>query len=71
MPNLLATYNSVIQQPDQTLEPLNESYIVMIPKKKNVIEPRDYRPISLINAVQRILYKILATRLQIHMPSLL
>jgi hypothetical protein len=53
MPDLLATYNSVITQPDQTLEPLNGSYIVMIPKKKNVIDPRDYRPISVINAVQR------------------
>jgi Reverse transcriptase (RNA-dependent DNA polymerase) len=71
MPNLLATYNSVIQQPDQTLEPLNGSYIVMIAKKKNAIEPRDYRPISVINAVQRIFFKILATRLQIHIPSLL
>jgi Reverse transcriptase (RNA-dependent DNA polymerase) len=43
----------------------------MIPKKKNAIDPGDYRPISVINAVQRILSKILALRLQPHMSGLL
>jgi Reverse transcriptase (RNA-dependent DNA polymerase) len=71
MPDLLATYNSVIHQPEQILEPLNGSYIVMIPKKKDAIEPKDYRSISVLNTVERILSKILATRLQVHMSALL
>jgi Reverse transcriptase (RNA-dependent DNA polymerase) len=71
VPDLLATYNSVLTQPNQTLEPLNRSYIVMIPKKKNATDLGDYRPISVINAIQRILSKILAARLQPHMSGLL
>jgi Reverse transcriptase (RNA-dependent DNA polymerase) len=71
VPDMLAIYNSVLAQPDQTLQPLNGSYIVMIPKKKNATDPRDYRPISVINAIQRILSKILAARLQPHMSGLL
>jgi hypothetical protein len=53
------------------LEPLNGSYIVMIPKKKDVIEPKDYRHINVINTVQRIFSKILSTRLHTNMPALL
>jgi Reverse transcriptase (RNA-dependent DNA polymerase) len=71
LPDMLATYNAVITQPDQTLQPLNGSYIVMIPKKKNAIHPGDYRPISVVNVVQRIFSKIMAMRLQPHMSGLL
>jgi Reverse transcriptase (RNA-dependent DNA polymerase) len=71
LPDMFATYNAVITQPDQTLQPLNGSYIVMIPKKKNAIHPGDYIPISVVNAVQIIFSKILAMRLQPHMSGLL
>lgn len=52
------------------LEPLNSSYITLIPKSTNPIKPSDYRPISLIHSCQKILSKILANRLQTHMDDL-
>lgn len=42
---------------------LNTSFIVLIPKKKNVEGLSDYRSISLINYSYKILAKILAIRL--------
>ncbi|GKV49125.1 hypothetical protein SLEP1_g55890 [Rubroshorea leprosula] len=42
---------------------LNESFIVLIPKKENPLELEDFRPISLIGAMYKILTKILANRL--------
>jgi hypothetical protein len=41
VPDQVRTYNTVIQHPQQTLVPLNWSYIVMIPKKKDAIESKD------------------------------
>ncbi|GKV27064.1 hypothetical protein SLEP1_g36275 [Rubroshorea leprosula] len=42
---------------------LNESFIVLIPKKENPLELEDFRPISLIGAIYKILTKILSNRL--------
>jgi hypothetical protein len=58
-------YNLVLQNPHMILESLNESYIIMVPTKEDAIIHID------IHAVQRILSKILAQRLQIYMQNLL
>lgn len=42
---------------------INSSFIVLIPKKDNSTELKDYRPISLINGVYKIISKLLARRL--------
>jgi hypothetical protein len=34
IPKILSTFNTVLQSPNQTMEPLNDSYIVLIPKRK-------------------------------------
>ena len=52
------------------IDKLNTSYIVLIPKKEEAKRPQDYRPISLIHGVQRIISKILANRLQAYIPTL-
>ncbi|GJW59088.1 putative RNA-directed DNA polymerase, eukaryota, reverse transcriptase zinc-binding domain protein [Tanacetum coccineum] len=41
----------------------NSSFIVLIPKKKDPIGFSDYRPISLIGCVYKVISKLLATRL--------
>ena len=46
------------------LESINTSYITLIPKKEVPISPNDFRPISLLNAVLKIITKLLANRLQ-------
>lgn len=53
-----------------SLHPLNTSYIILIPKKANSLHPQDYRPISLVHGMQRIFSKILANRVQQHIPRL-
>lgn len=43
---------------------LNTTFIVLIPKKDNHQRVEDYRPISLIGCLYKILSKLLACRLQ-------
>jgi hypothetical protein len=49
---------------------INEANIVLLPKTKDATSLSDYRPISLINGVVKIITKILANRLAPHMNSL-
>ena len=43
---------------------LNATYVALIPKKVGVVELRDFRPISLIGGIYKIIAKILAERLK-------
>lgn len=54
-----------------SLQPLNTSYIVLLPKKESPATVQDYRPISLLHGIQKIFSKILANRLQHRLPELL
>jgi hypothetical protein len=47
-----------------SLESINSSFITLIPKVENPTSPSDFRPISLLNSVLKILTKLLANRLQ-------
>ncbi len=46
------------------LELVNRIWICLIPKKTESEEVRDFRPISLVNGLSKIISKVLATRLQ-------
>ena len=43
---------------------LNATFLVMFPKKGNVEDIKDYRPISLLGGLYKILAKVLANRLR-------
>lgn len=43
---------------------LNNSFLVLIPKKKGAEDTKDYRPISLVGGVYKLLTKVLANRLK-------
>jgi len=43
---------------------INATFITLIPKKLGQLETRDFRPISLIGSVYKILARVLASRLQ-------
>ena len=54
-----------------SLAPLNKATITLIPKKPNPTRPTDYRPISVINSIVKIITKLLANRLAPMLDSLI
>ena len=55
-----------------TLTPgLNSSFITLVPKKEKALSLKDFRPISLIGSVYKILSKVLTNRLKLVMPSII
>jgi hypothetical protein len=49
---------------ERFVKSLNATFITLIPKKLGQLETRDFRPISLIGSVYKILARVLASRLQ-------
>lgn len=47
--------------------PMDYSFICLVPKREGAKTANDFRPISLINSVQKIVSKVLANRLQVGM----
>jgi hypothetical protein len=50
---------------------LNKANIVLVPKKDGAENVSHYRPISLIHAIAKIITKVLALRLALHVHSLI
>ena len=50
---------------------LNATFLALIPKKSIVVNIRDYRPISLIGSMYKLLAKVLANRLRVVLDDLI
>lgn len=50
---------------------INQANIIMIPKKEVSKRVGDYRPISVMNAIPKLISKILANRLRLVLPDLI
>uniref|UniRef100_A0A2N9IM18 Reverse transcriptase domain-containing protein n=1 Tax=Fagus sylvatica TaxID=28930 RepID=A0A2N9IM18_FAGSY len=50
---------------------LNATFIALIPKKKDALNIRDFRPISLVGSMYKLLSKVLANRIRLVMESLI
>ena len=50
---------------------VNQTHIVLIPKKKHCESPGDFRPISLCNVIYKIVVKVLANRLKEVLPMII
>lgn len=51
--------------------PLDYAFICLIPKKDEAERANDFRPISLLNGIQKIVSKVLANRLESVMKDLI
>jgi hypothetical protein len=50
---------------------LNATFLALFPKKSDAIEVKDFRPISLVGGIYKILAKILANRLRLVLPNII
>ena len=50
---------------------LNATFLALIPKKSDAIEVKDFRPISPVGGLYKILVKLLANRLRLVLPSII
>ena len=50
---------------------LNATFIALIPKKNDASNIRDFRPISLVGSLYKILAKVLANRLKVVLDKLI
>lgn len=54
-----------------SLSKINKANLIFIPKKENPSMISHYRPISVLNAIPKLLSKLLANRLRLKMPNLI
>ena len=50
---------------------LNATFLTLIPKKTKVVEVKDFRPISLVGGMDKIIAKLLANRLRLVLNNLI
>ena len=50
---------------------LNASFLSLIHKKNNAIDVMDFRPISLVGSVYKLMFKVLAKKLRVMLDSLI
>ena len=61
--DIMGFFGEVYEQ-GQFEKSLNATFIALIPKKPNAVNIRDFRPISLIGSIYKLLAKVLANRLR-------
>ncbi|WVZ78989.1 LOW QUALITY PROTEIN: hypothetical protein U9M48_026623, partial [Paspalum notatum var. saurae] len=61
--DIMRVFNALWSLDTRSLFLLNDAYLVLLKKKSDAVEIRDFRPISLIHSVCKLLTKVLSTRL--------
>jgi hypothetical protein len=68
--DVVEALNCLFARRDRGFQNLNQALIVLIPKKDDPVELRDFRPISLVHSSGKIFSKLLASRLAPKMVDL-
>ena len=68
--DVMAVINNFSSLHVNNLQWLNSANIVLLPKKDGAEEVTDFRPISLIHAIAKLISKMMASRLAPHMSQL-
>jgi hypothetical protein len=66
----MAFCNAVWPLDHQSFYRVNQAYIVLLHKKKDVVKVKDYQPTSLIHGLSKLIAKALSVRLAPHMHEL-
>jgi Reverse transcriptase (RNA-dependent DNA polymerase) len=61
----------VFHKEEPNLLPVNRAHIIFVPKVQSLQYVDDYRPISVINFLPKLISKVLANRLRKHLPHLI
>nr|CAD1830576.1 unnamed protein product [Ananas comosus var. bracteatus] len=68
--DILSVFNS-FHNGSAKLAEINASWLCLIPKKSDALLAKDFRPISLVHGMGKLISKVLATRLQSFMAELI
>ena len=49
---------------------VNRALITLLPKKQGAVEIKDFRPVSLIHSLPKLMAKVLANRLSLDLPKI-
>jgi hypothetical protein len=66
----MAAFNSLSRLDSRGFGAVNNALITLLPKKPGAEEVKDFRPISLIHGVAKLVAKVIANRLAPHLPQL-
>ena len=68
--DIMNAFNAFWSQDARSLSHLNDAYMILLKKKSQPTEIRDYRPISLIHSISKLITKCLANRLATKLDAL-
>lgn len=69
--DVMAVMNKFYNLNSSNFQTVNSAQIALIPKKEGDVQITDFRPISLMHSIAKIISKILANRLPGHIGSLI
>jgi exonuclease III len=68
--DLMQALKQLYELRGNTCSLVNSANVTLLPKREDALTPADYRPISLVHSVAKILTKVLANRLAPHLPKI-
>lgn len=66
---IIEAFNKIIEKPQQMPEWLTAGITYLLPKSKSTTEPRNYRPITCLSTMYKMLTGIIARRISLHLEE--